>query len=284
MRITVSLDTQAVITQPSPARAKAGGFVPVEIAFTRGSLSVMLPAGSTLEFVLKPKNTWTGGILVYHATFAAAAGSLYVGTANFATAELLSALGLTDNAPANDVSQIEAAAEIVWNIEGQRFRSSTFSVVVEAPLLDTTIIPPADPTLYPTPAELQALFDAKAEASHRHQLADIDNLASELSEKADISWVGPTLNAHQSAIDGKANIAHGHGIEEVTGLQTALNAKANASSLGNYVQRTPAAANFRFKDGTTLQLWNETTSKWHTVFLTGSDGSAQLTFSSSGEA
>lgn len=261
MRITVSLDTQAVVTQPSPARAKAGGFVPVEIAFTRGTQAVMLPAGSTMEFVLKPKNTWTGGLLVYHSAFATGAGGLYVGTANFATAELLSVLGLTDNAPANDVPQIEAAAEVVWNISGQRFRSSTFSVVVEAPLLDTTITPPADPTLYPTPAELQALFDAKA----------------------DVTWVGPALNSHQSAIDGKANISHGHGIEEVTGLQTALNAKVNASSLGSYVQRAPASANFRFKDGTTLQIWNETTSRWHTVFLTGPDGAAQLTFASSGE-
>ena len=165
MRITISLETQAVITQPSPARAKAGGFVPVEIAFTRGSQSVMLPVGATIEFALKPKNTWTGGMLVYHSDFAAGAGGIYVGAANFATEPLLAALGLSDNAPANDVGQIEAASEIVWNIGGQRFRSGTFAVTVEAPLTDTIIIPPTDPTLYPTPAELQAILDAKADSS-----------------------------------------------------------------------------------------------------------------------
>jgi len=164
VRITVNLDTQAVITQPSPARAKAGGIVPLEVSFTRASQAVMLPAGSTIEFALKPKNVWTGGMLVYHSAFAAGSGSVYTGEANFSTAQLLAALGLADNAPANDVGQIEASCEIVWNIGSQRFRSATCPITVESPLADAIIVPPTDPTLYPTPSELQSLLDAKAPA------------------------------------------------------------------------------------------------------------------------
>jgi len=157
VRITVSLDTGAVITQPSPARAKAGGVVPVEVAFTRGSQVVMLPEHSTIEFVLKTKNTWTGGMLVYHSGFAAGAGSIYVGPVNFSTEPLLAALGLTDNAPANDIGQIEAACEIIWNIGTQKFRSATFALTVESPLAEAIIIPPADPTLYPSPEEIEVI-------------------------------------------------------------------------------------------------------------------------------
>ncbi len=242
MRITISLETQSVITQPSPARAKAGGFVPIEIAFTRNSQPVMLPAGATLEFALKPKNTWTGGLLVYHDRFELGAGALYIGTVNFATGPILSALGLSDNAPANDAAQIETSAELVWNIDGQRFHSATFAIAVESPLLDAIIVPPTDPTLYPSPAELQALLDAKASADHAHSIG------------------------------------------QVSGLQAALDAKVTNTTLGGYVQRAPSAANFRFKEGNLLQLWNQTTSKWHTVFLIGSDGAAQLTFASTGES
>jgi len=32
-----------------------------------------------------------------------------------------------------------------------------------------------------------------------------------------------------------------------------------------------------------LQLFNETTGKWHTLFLTGADGAAQLAWSETGE-
>jgi hypothetical protein len=243
VRITISLETQAVITQPSPARAKAGGVVPVEIAFTRGSQSVMLPASSTLEFVLKPKNTWTGGLLVYHSAFAAGAGGLYVGIANFATAELLSALGLTDNAPANDVSQIEAAAEVVWNIDGQRFRSTTFAVTVEAPLTDAIIVPPTDPTLYPTPAELQAILDAKADAS--------------------------AVQAVESALSGKAPLDHGHDIEDVSGLEAELESKAPSVVSGLY--RLDATGG--------LQLFNSDTGSWHSLSVRGASGQETLEIS-----
>jgi hypothetical protein len=49
------------------------------------------------------------------------------------------------------------------------------------------------------------------------------------------------------------------------------------------VTRAPVDANFRFKDGTHFQVFNETTGKWHTLFLTGADGATQLAWSETGE-
>ena len=115
----------------------------------------MLPAGAAIEFALKPKNTWTGGMLVFHSDFAAGAGNIYVGEVNFASEPLLAALGLTDNAPANDIGQIETSAEIAWNIGVQQLRSTTFTITVESPLTEAVFIPPAGPTPYPTPGEIE---------------------------------------------------------------------------------------------------------------------------------
>jgi hypothetical protein len=53
---------------------------------------------------------------------------------------------------------------------------------------------------------------------------------------------------------------------------------------GQLVLRAPANANYRVKDGTTFQLYNTTTGKWHSVWLTGPDGAAALTHSASGES
>jgi hypothetical protein len=65
VKITVSLDTQAVITQPSPLRIKAGAFVSVGVAFTRGARSIALSEGAVIELAVKPRNQWTGGLLAY---------------------------------------------------------------------------------------------------------------------------------------------------------------------------------------------------------------------------
>lgn len=159
MRITVSLDTQAVITQPSPLRFKAGCFNPVEVAFTRGSQSVPLPDGAVIEFALKPRNQWTGGLLAYLNTFTPGTGSLYTGSLNCATVAMLGALGLSDDVPANDVANLDASAEVTWSFGDQKFRSSTFSVTVETPLTDESPVATPDPELYPTPAEVARKSD-----------------------------------------------------------------------------------------------------------------------------
>lgn len=159
MRITVNLDTQSVVTQPSPLRFKAGCFNPVEVAFTRSSQSVPLPDGAVIEFSLKPRNQWTGGLLAYLNVFTASAGNLYAGTLNCATAGLLAALGLSDQLTGNDVAQIDASAEVTWSFGGQKFRSTTFSVTVEAPVTDDNAAASPDPELYPTPAEVARKSD-----------------------------------------------------------------------------------------------------------------------------
>jgi len=159
VKITVNLDTQAVITQPSPLRFKAGCFNPVEIGFTRSSQSASLPDGAVIEFALKPKNQWTGGLLAYLNVFTLVPGNLYTGSLNCATTALLSALGLSDQTPFNDLAQLDASAEVTWSFNDQKSRSNTFSVTVETPLTDDIAVATPDPELYPTPAEVARKSD-----------------------------------------------------------------------------------------------------------------------------
>ena len=159
MKITVNLDSQTVITQPSPLRFKAGCFNPVEIGFTRNSQSVPLPDGTVIEFALKPRNQWTGGLLAYLNSFEVTAGNIYTGTLNCSTTALLSALGLCDQVQVNDVAQLDASAEVTWSIGGQKFRSGTFSATVEPPLTDDNPIPSPDPTPYPPPDQIALKSD-----------------------------------------------------------------------------------------------------------------------------
>jgi len=159
VKITVNLDTQAIITQPSPLRFKAGCFNPVELGFTRGSQSVPLPDGAVIEFALKPRNQWTGGLLAYLNAFVPAAGNLYLGTLNCATAALMTALGLSDQVPANDVANLDASAEVSWSFGGQKFRSVTFPATVETPLIGGNAATSPDPELYPAPADVARKSD-----------------------------------------------------------------------------------------------------------------------------
>lgn len=159
MKITVNLDTQAVISQPSPLRFKGGCFNPVEIGFTRGSQSVPLPDGAVIEFSIKPKNQWTGGLLAYLNAFTPASGNIYSGSLNCATAALLAALGLSDQVPANDVAQVDASAEVTWSFGGQKFRSVTFTATIEAPITDSNAAASPDPELYPAPSEVARKSD-----------------------------------------------------------------------------------------------------------------------------
>ncbi len=173
MKLSVSLDTQAVLSQPSPAKVKGGGFVPIEVAFTRGTQTVMLPEGASVEFTVKTKNQFTGGTLVHHQSFSPAvdaSGAIYAASVNFSTGPLMAALGLADEAPANDIAQIEATAEVSWLSGGQRFRSTSFSLVIEAPLNANGIPNPWEdisiaPPFFRLTAPNGAVFRYTAEAS-----------------------------------------------------------------------------------------------------------------------
>lgn len=163
MKLAINLDTQAVVTQPAPVRAKAGCFVPVEITFYRGSQPVRLTDGAVIEFALKPQDQVTGAPLVYFNAFNLTGLTTYTGAANFSGASLLAALGLGDDAPDNDQPELEASGEVTWSYGGHKFRSATFPVVIEPPLTEANASPTPDPLLYPTPQQLQAALDAKAD-------------------------------------------------------------------------------------------------------------------------
>lgn len=149
MKITINLDSHSVITQPTSVRVKAGGFVPIDVVFMRENQAVALPNSTPIEFVLKPQNKWTGSVLVYHENFVMGEGNVYSGIANFSTAELLGAIGVNDNVPENDTAKLDCSAEIVWEIDDKKFRSATFSVVVDTPIADAVIIPPTEVGNYP---------------------------------------------------------------------------------------------------------------------------------------
>ena len=154
VKITVSLDTQVVITQPSPLRIKAGAFVSIAVAFTRGARIIALSEGAVIELAVKPRNQWTGGLLAYLNAFELESGNIYTGILNCASLSLLSALGISDSVPANDHAQLEASAEITWTFNGLKFRSSTFPLIIETPLTDANPIPAPDPEVYPPPATI----------------------------------------------------------------------------------------------------------------------------------
>ena len=162
MKITVNLDSQAVIVQPTLTRVKAASYVAVEISFTRSSQPVRLPEGSTIEFAFKPRGQFTGDLLAYHNHFVLTGGIHYLGAVNFSSQALLAALGLNDSDPGNDDAQIEGSGEITWSIGNQKFRSSTFPIIVETPLADNNPTPTPDPELYPAPGAIALKSDIPA--------------------------------------------------------------------------------------------------------------------------
>ena len=131
---------------PSPFRMKAASIAQLEVQFTRAAVVVPLPMGSVIEFGIKAKNTDTPP-LVYCNTFSATAGTLYAANVNLATVELEQALGIGDGDASNDKPQVELVGEIGWSTDGiNLFRSQTFTLVVEAP-----VISGGAPSLYNPP-------------------------------------------------------------------------------------------------------------------------------------
>jgi len=198
VKITVSLDSQAVIVQPTPLRIKAGAFVPVAIAFTRAAQTVTLPQGAAIEFALKPRNQWTGGLLAYLNSFEVTAGNIYNGTLNCSSSSLLSALGLNDSTPLNDLPQLEASGEVTWSVGNQKFRSSTFPVIIETPITDDNPIPSPDPELYPAPGTI-------ALKSYIPTLPDLTPYAL----KSEIPAVGTASKLDAGVADGAATLDTG---------------------------------------------------------------------------
>jgi len=154
VRITVSLDTHAVIAQPSPLRVKAASFVPIEIAFTRGTQTVRLPEEAVIEIGFKERGKPDANLLVFHAGFEATAGNLYNAVINCATTQLHTLLGITDGDTANDKITVELSGEIGWTFGGQHFRSQTFPVIAEAPVVSSDTPAPLVPPDYPSPENL----------------------------------------------------------------------------------------------------------------------------------
>jgi len=72
----------------------------------------------------------------------------------------------------------------------------------------------------PISTAVQNALNGKADIGHTHTAADIVDLNTILSTKADVI-----------ALNNKADLSHTHGINDVTGLQSAINSKADITSL-----------------------------------------------------
>src|SRR5690606_22456050 len=76
--------------------------------------------------------------------------------------------------------------------------------------------------VYATPAQV----NAKADANHVHDIADVTGLQDELDAKSDTGHghAIADVTGLQAALDGKSDSGHGHAIADVSGLQAALEA------------------------------------------------------------
>ena len=108
---------------------------------------------------------------------------------------------------------------------------------------------------------ITAIYKDKADKNHTHQISEIINLSTELSNRAFVTHTHsmsningllealdnkaallhthtiPNIIGLQAALDGKANVIHGHAIGDIVGLLAALDGKAAIDHThSNYLQ------------------------------------------------
>ena len=73
----------------------------------------------------------------------------------------------------------------------------------------------------------------KADINHNHQISDVQNLQNELDGKANIihTHTISDVNNLQNQLDSKSDINHTHNISDINNLQLELNTKANISHI-----------------------------------------------------
>ena len=143
MQVTINLDTQLVISAPSPLRMKAGAQTVLAIAFTSGNAPASLPDDAVIEFGFTPQTGWTDGPVVYRLDFTKNSLGVYTGTVNCTTESLLSAF-----------ETLNVDCEVTWSTGGVKTRSATFAGIIEKPVLSDDASPTPDPELYPAPDEI----------------------------------------------------------------------------------------------------------------------------------
>ncbi len=146
MQVTINLDTQAVITAPSPLRMKAGAQTLLAIAFIRNNAAASLADDAVIEFGFTPQTGWTDGPVVYRLAFTKNGLGIYTGAINCATESLFAAFG--------SGKTLNVDCEVTWSTGGIKTRSATFAGIIEKPVLSDNATPSPDPQLYPPPEEI----------------------------------------------------------------------------------------------------------------------------------
>jgi hypothetical protein len=266
MRLFLDLDTRSFIESAQFQRAvsalvlKRRDRLPVDVQFLRSGVVVGLADGATGKLGLKADKDFNGSFAASDLEWTKSGTgdtTAYRFDLNLNTVQI-NALFAGVPTPAT----VTLMLEIEWAEGDLRTSSNTLAVALENDIVrgDEGVAEEGGP-VYPLPSDLMTKSENADLLAHP---SDTDNPHAVTAAQVGLENVENTSDADKPVS---------------TAMQAALNAKANAASLASYVQRTPPAANFRFKDGTSLQLFNPDTNTWHSLAVRGASGQETLEIS-----
>ena len=193
MKISIDLDTRAVVTTPLAVKVKGASFDLVQVQFTRGGTAVALD-GVSIEFGVVQGAT----LMAYSNAFETRSGAIYAASVNFAGTELLAAIAQ------NGVTlPLSFSAEVAWNVNGEKNRSDTFAVLVDKPLFGENPVAPADPVFYPGAAAVRTALTTIAGlgSASSHAVTDFDAAGTAASAAAAVQeTLSETIAAKEPAL------------------------------------------------------------------------------------
>ena len=266
MRLFLDLDTRSFIESAQFQRTvsslvlKRRDHLPVDVQFLRGGVVVELATGATGKLGLKADKDFNGSFAASDLEWTKSGtgdATTYRFDLNLNTVQI-NALFAGVPTP----SSVALMLEIEWAEGDLRTSSNTLAVTLENDIVrgDEGVAEEGSP-VYPLPDDLLTKSENADLLAHP---SDTNNPHGVTAAQVGLENVDNTSDADKPVSSA---------------AQTALNSKANASSLASYVQRTPSAANFRFKDGTSIQLFNPDTNTWHSLSVRGASGQETLEIS-----
>ena len=261
MRLFLDLDSRSFIESLQLQRVisslalKRRDRLPVDVRFLRGGTVVELGEGSTGKLGLKADKDFNGVFAASDLEWTKIGSddsAFYRFDLNLNTVQI-DALFAGLATP----SSVTLMLEIEWADGDQRTSSHTLSVTLENDIVQGDEGSP----VYPLPGDLLTKSENTDLLAHP---AATNNPHAVTAAQVGLGSVDNTRDT-----DKPVSAA----------TQTALNSKANASSLSSYVQRMPANANFRFKDGVSIELFNPDTNSWHALSVRGASGQETLEIS-----
>ena len=219
----------------------------------RGGVAQEIPTGATGKLGLKADKDFNGAFVASDLAWTksgAGVSATYVFDLNLNTLQI-NALFACVPTP----SSVALMLEIEWAEGDLRTSSNTLAVTLGNDIVrgDEGVAEEGSPA-YPLPDDLLT----------KSENADLLAHPSDTNNPHGVTAAQVGLGNADNTSDADKPVS--------SATQTALNSKADSSSLGGYVQRTPADANFRFKDGVSIELFNPDTNSWHSLSVRGASG------------